>query len=642
MYEPTPHFRTAAAAPEPVMPYALCGAGNPGDAMVAKRLAALDRYQILDSAPEPAFDDVVALAARVCGATAAAISLLDDNRQWFKATHGFDAAETPIAVSFCRHALDSEELLLVENATLDARFAANPFVTGEPGIRFYAGMPIQAEDGTPIGTLCVFDTVPRPDGLSDVELMTMRVLAAQVRSLLELRRSVLERQAQIVAQGRLTRKLRHVADHDALTGLPHRRPFQKRLVEALRQAEASGTRVVLMLVDVDHFKQVNDSLGHDVGDAMLRRFSARLRAAVRSTDTVARLGGDEFGVLLTGIEGEDQLAAIARSMNDRLHEPMRHRGRTVECRASIGLAIYPDHATTPQALTKCSDLALAEAKRLRGRIRTFCPSMTEEFQRETEMLSVAREGLASGQFLAHYQPKVDLRSGALVGFEALLRCRRGQDSFLLPEHFAHAFADRELALSISRRMIATVLDDMRGWVDRGLDFGHVAINTGMADYYADDFAESLLAEIERRDLDPSMIEVEVTEGVFLGRGAHHVGRALSMLSERGMRIALDDFGTGYASLTHLRQFRVDVLKIDRSFVGGLGTNIDDTAIVRALIGLGNSLGIVTVAEGIETQAQAEFVKARGCDIGQGYLFGAAHGPSHVPAIIGRYQARAAA
>lgn len=601
-----------------------------------RRREAIARYDILDSAPEPEFDDIAMLAARICGAQSGAISFIDDHRQWFKATCGIDLRETPIGASFCAHTIESKTIFVVEDARRDPRFAENPLVEGAPHIRFYAGMRIVAADGTPIASLCVFDPGPRPHGLTEIERTALRVLAGQVQSLLELRQSVMEREAQVVRQAALSQELRHVADHDVLTGLPHRGLFQKRLVAAMREAERGGGRVALMLIDVDHFKQINDTLGHDVGDALLCSFAGRLTAVTRTSDTVARLGGDEFGIVLPGVRDDAQLAAMVRSLNDRIQQPMDHRGRQVECRASIGLAIYPDHATTPESLTKCSDLALAEAKRARGCVETFGPGMATEFERQTRMLAIARAGIEGNHIVPHYQPKIDLASGALAGFEALVRCNRSGHPPVLPEMFAPAFADRELAAAISRQMLARVLDDVREWEDRGLAFGHVAINTCAADFSGDDFAERLLGGIAARGLHPGRIEVEVTEGVFLGRGAHHVARALSLLSERGLRIALDDFGTGYASLTHLKQFPVDVLKIDRSFVDGIGKNPDDTAIVRALIGLGASLGIETVAEGIETRAQADFVKSHGCDVGQGFLFGAAQAATAVPAIIGRF------
>lgn len=600
------------------------------------RRAAIDHYDILDSEREVAFDNIAMLAARFCHTEAAAISFLDDDRQWFKATWGFSLQETPIDISFCVHVIESEAVFIVTDAQHDPRFSNNPLVTGDPHIGFYAGTRIVAADGTPIASLCVIDQAPRHAGLSEDEQETLRALATQVRSLLELRRSVIERQEQLAIQSALSKQLLYVAEHDELTGLPMRTLFQKRLESAMKNARRDGTRVALMLVDVDHFKQINDSLGHDVGDALLCSFAKRLPSVLRASDTVARLGGDEFGVVLPGIERDEEIAACMRSLNARLQEPILHEGRMVECRASIGLAIYPDHAATASELTKCSDLALATAKLSRGCAITYSPSMADEFEREARMMAIAREGVAENRIIPYYQPKLDLASGALVGFEALVRCAQVGGAPILPEMFAPAFTDRQLAAAISRQMIARVLDDMRRWADIGLSFGHVAINTCAADFHADDFAERLLAELDARALPAGLIEVEVTEGVFLGRGAHHVARALRKLSECGIRIALDDFGTGFASLTHLKQFPVDVLKIDRSFVGGIGRNPDDMAIVRALIGLGNSLGIETVAEGIETSTQAEFVKAHGCDVGQGFLFSPPEASSHVPAMVAHF------
>lgn len=598
-----------------------------------RRHAAIRPYKILDTAPEAPFDNIAMLAAHICDAESAAISFIDDHRQWFKATCGIDQRETPIGASFCVHAIERSDLLVVRDARLDPRFADNPLVTGTPNIRFYAGAPILAQDGTPIASLCVFDRKPRPGGLTQLQETTLRILAAQVESLLELRLSIMDRQAQLSRQSVLAKELQHVADHDVLTGLPHRGLFIKRLIAAMEDADRNGTRVALMLVDVDHFKQINDSLGHDVGDALLCSFADRLRSVVRRTDTAARLGGDEFGVVLSQIRQDGDLVKVITSLNERLHQPMEHRGRQVECQASIGVAIYPDHAKTAEALTKCSDLALAEAKRMRGCVETFHPGMVEEFQRGTQMLSIARAGVEERRIVPYYQPKIDLISGNLVGLEALVRCERDGGMPMLPETFALAFADRKLAAAIGEQMLARVVDDVRDWVDRGIDFGHVAINSCAADFSGDDFAERVLNGLKARDLPPDLIELEVTEGVFLGRGAHHVKRALTMLSEQGMRIALDDFGTGYASLIHLKQFPVDVLKIDRSFVAGIGKNPDDTAIVRALIGLGNSLGIATVAEGIETEAQAVFVRAHGCDIGQGFLYSTPQPAHRIPELI---------
>lgn len=603
---------------------------------------AIARYNILDSAPESHFDDVAKLAARIIGTQSAAISITDGSRQWVKARCGLGSQEAPISVLFCSHAIEAEALLVINDALEDPRFADNPLVTGPPHIRFYAGRRILAADGTHIATLCVIDPVARPQGLTGIEEMTLRTLASQVETLLELRRLVLEREAQVVAQSQMSEELRYFAEHDELTGLPGRDLFQKQLIEAIRAASRTESRLAVLFVDVDHFKQVNDSLGHDAGDALLCSFADRLRTTLRSTDSAARLGGDEFGVILGGIDCEEEMASLVQSLYRRFREPFQYRGRLIHCMASVGVAIYPDHAADPDNLMKCADLALAEAKLSRGRTEIFSQRMLEEFNRETEMLSIAREGLEAGRIVAHYQPKIDLNTGVLIGFEALVRCHSSDNVVIMPDNFAQAFDDRELGVAISRKVISSVLDDIRTWVSGGLKFGHVAINIGAADFRSNTFAETLLNQIALRGLSPGMIELEVTERVFLGRGSQHVARALTLLSKAGVRIALDDFGTGYASLTHLKQFRVDVLKIDRSFISGIGSNFDDTAIVRALIGLGKSLGITTVAEGIETPAQAEFARSHGCDIGQGFLFGKAQPREVVPAIIDRFVHSAAA
>ncbi|OWQ97144.1 hypothetical protein CDQ92_08720 [Sphingopyxis bauzanensis] len=601
----------------------------------SRRRMAIARYNILDSAAERDFDNLTILAAEVFGATFAAISFIDRTRQWFKAKHGLGVAETPIEQSFCAHALKSSGIFLVKDAAHDRIFAANPLVTGDPHIRFYAGMRVLANDGTPIAAICVMDSAPRPEGLTQAERLTLQILASQVESLLELRHALILQKQQVALQRTLSRQLRHMSNHDELTGLPRRNLFREKLDAALADAGQTGRRAAVMTVDVDHFKQINDSFGHDVGDSLLCAFAKRFRAATRSTDTVARLGGDEFGLVIPDIGAGDDLKMLLRSLGERLHKPFKHNGRVINCEASIGVAIYPDHATSADDLIKCSDLALAAAKTSRGCSAIFSSGMAENFDRQARMLDIARAAIATNELIPHYQAKVSLATGRIVGFEALARCQQAGTPPLLPEMFAHAFTDGKLAADISRQMLAQVLDDVRHWVDTGAAFGHVAINRSAADFRSDDFAERLLDAIDSRGLDPAMIELEVTEGVFLGRGNEQVTRALALLNARGVRVALDDFGTGFASLTHLKKFPVDVIKIDRSFVAGVATSPDDATIVRALIGLGKSLGIETVAEGIETVEQASFLRRHGCDLGQGFFYSAPAPAADVPSLIER-------
>lgn len=602
-------------------------------AEIDKRCAAINRYQILDTPTEPEFEEITKLAAAVCEASFAAISFVCEDRQWFKSEVGLGTNQTPLSISFCAHAIRQPDIFVVTDARKNPLFAENPVVTGKPWIRFYAGMPITASDGTRIATLCVLDPIARPHGLTDVQRLTLRVLARQVEAQLELRRSIIERDARAAEQQSAATALRWIATHDSLTHLANRTLFHTRLASALSNADQDSSGVAVILIDVDHFKQINDSMGHDAGDAVLCSFASRLRDVVRTGDTVARLGGDEFGIVLTSVRARAHLADIVESLNMRLREKLEYNGRLIECRASIGVAIYSDHAVTAESLIKCGDLALGVAKMKRGCAVTFHPDMEADFERDISMTTLARSAINDDRVFPYYQPKVDLRTGELTGFEALLRWTQPDGDLGLPYMIAPAFSDTELALEIGDRMMVRVLDDMRMWVDAGIEFGQIALNTCAGDFAGNDFAERLLAALKARRLPPSLIEVEVTESVFLDRGSHYVLRALTKLSEQGVRIALDDFGTGFASLTHLKKFPVNVLKIDQTFVAGLGKSADDAAIVRALIGLGDSLGMETVAEGIETKEQAAFVRTCGCTLGQGYLFGAARPATKISGLV---------
>lgn len=595
-----------------------------------QRELVLRRYGILDTAPEPDFSNLVMLAAEIFKAPFAAISLLERDRQWFKAEFGIDIKETPIAQSICRFTIKCAKPFIVTDTTLDPKFAQNPLVESTPNIRFYAGMRLLANDGTAIGALCVMDDKARPEGISELERKALQVLAGQVESLLELRRSLLEREQEVAHKKTLARKLRHVADHDPLTGLPHRGPFQNHLNNIPSPTGKGAGRIALILVDIDHFKQVNDALGHDVGDAVLRNLAKRLREVVREGDIVARLGGDEFGILMYGIDCKIALDEIVSSLSKRLQQTVKCNGRDVDCHVSVGVATYPDQAATAEELVKHSDLALAAAKSVRSCAVHFDPSMALEFEQEAAMLSLARSGLSEGRIVPYYQPKVDLDTNRVIGFEALVRYVHNTDTILLPKVFSHAFNDLKLARALGAEILTRVLDDLVAWKDSGYEDISIAINTCAADFIGDDFAERLIAEVAARNLRPSQIEIEVTEGVFLGRGAHHVARALWSLHNFGARIALDDFGTGYGSLTHLKQFPIDIIKIDQSFVAGIAKDLDDTSIVKALLGLGQSLGIQTIAEGVETIEQKDFVHRHGCDIAQGFLFGRAIQADRVP------------
>lgn len=429
-------------------------------------------------------------------------------------------------------------------------------------------------------------------------------------------------------------RIRWAAHHDPLTQLPNRAWFQQTLDRSLVEARRNGTALTVLMMDLDDFKRTNDGLGHDAGDALLKEFAERLRDTVRADDMVARLGGDEFAVLLQGVSDDDEVKAAVRAILTSLKAPCEFDGKLLDIRTSVGASTFPIHGRTRVELLKHADIALYSAKSSgRGVLRIFQAAMRAEAQKRLSMLSLARDAIRNGRIVANYQPKVDLRTGQLDGFEALLRWQHPTKGLQDPSTIAAAFQDGVLAAEISDCMLRSVIADMRRWTDAGIPFGHVAVNAAAAEFRSGDFADKLIGGLRQADLPTSCLQLEVTETVFLGRGAENVENTLNALAKEGIKIALDDFGTGYASLSHLNKFPVHIIKIDRSFVSKLTTSEHEAAIVRAVIKLGRSLGIEIVAEGIETERQAQFLRKLRCRSGQGYLFGKAVPALVVPSLV---------
>lgn len=426
-------------------------------------------------------------------------------------------------------------------------------------------------------------------------------------------------------------RVRWAANHDPLTQLPNRALFQRTLDQVVAEARVTDRCVTVLMLDLDDFKRTNDGLGHDAGDALLTEFATRLRALVRAEDMVARLGGDEFAVLLQGVGKKADVEAAVRSIETGLKAPCHFDGKLLDIRTSIGASSFPRDGDSPPVLLKHADIALYAAKNAgRGILRIFEAAMRADAQERLSVLSLARDAVREERIVPHYQPKVDLRTGRLDGFEALLRWKHPSRGVQTADRIAGAFQDSALAADISDLMMHNIIADMRDWADTGVSFGHIAVNASAAEFRSEQFADRLLERLHRASLPASCLQLEVTETVFLGRGAEHIENGLKALSREGIQIALDDFGTGYASLSHLNHFPVDVIKIDRSFIAKLSTSDHDAAIVRAVIKLGRSLGIKIVAEGIETERQAEFLRKHRCHSGQGYLFGKA-----VPRLVVR-------
>jgi diguanylate cyclase (GGDEF)-like protein/PAS domain S-box-containing protein len=462
----------------------------------------------------------------------------------------------------------------------------------------------------------------------DVVVTPMKDEAGEVSRILSISRD-------ITSSREAADQLRWTSEHDGLTDLPNRRSFQTHLQAATLRAMEPGGVVGLLLIDLDHFKHVNDTLGHAAGDHLLKTFSQRLQSSVRANDFVARLGGDEFAVILEGVKAHEDLMRAGESILQRLQAPMTFDGRVISASASIGGALFPEDASSANELFKCADSALYALKGSgRGGTRMFHNYMREEAQKVASQLSLARIALSEDSVVPHYQQKVELKSGKICGFEALLRWKHPTRGMQQPDTVAEAFKDYELASKIGELMQRKVFRDIRRWQRAAVDFGRVSINASPSEFLRDDYAEKLLARAADYQVPGNLVEVEVTEHVFLERSAEYVARALKMLNNAGVRLSLDDFGTGYSSLSHLRDFPVDVVKIDRSFIARMVDEPEIGSIVTAVIDLSASLSLDVVAEGIETSDQAAFLRERNCALGQGYLFGRAVVGEEVPVLLG--------
>jgi diguanylate cyclase (GGDEF)-like protein/PAS domain S-box-containing protein len=435
-------------------------------------------------------------------------------------------------------------------------------------------------------------------------------------------------------------QLKHAASHDALTGLPNRAALQVALEIATARAKQAGTAVTLVLIDLDHFKDINDTLGHDAGDHLLRAAAERLRATVGDKGLVARLGGDEFAVLIEECGAQRACDALASSLLTELRQGFVYGGKTLPVSATLGIAAVSDRKSDGVELLKDADLALYAAKNGgRSRVVRFTPELREAVEQRIAIAEEVRRALKMGQIVPFYQPKIDLCSNAVVGFEALARWLHPKRGVLSPGVFGAVFEDAELSNAIGDAMLSHVVKDMQVWLGRGIEFGSVAVNLSSFAFSAPNLADEILDRLARGGLPVSSLEIEVTETVLLGE-ARGVAATLQRLHDAGVKISLDDFGTGYASLTHLKRFPVDELKIDRSFVRDLETDPDDAAIVTAVVSLARSLDLKVVAEGVETEGQLAMLKGAGCHFGQGYLFAKPMTSSRVPWFLRQAQEKA--
>jgi diguanylate cyclase (GGDEF)-like protein/PAS domain S-box-containing protein len=414
--------------------------------------------------------------------------------------------------------------------------------------------------------------------------------------------------------------LEHQANHDSLTGLANRNLLNDRIEQAIAWAKRNNLVMGVMLLDLDHFKLVNDGSGHLVGDALLKEVAKRLTACVRETDTVARLGGDEFVIVLTDLPNPDDVGQVAEKIQSALSRPVELVGREVFVTASIGVSLYPRDGDHGEILLRYADIAMYRVKEHgRNSVRQFVPEMGSSAISRLDMEGAMRRALERGEFLLHYQPKIDLASRRIVGVEALVRWQHPQIGLVHPIEFIRLAEETGLILTLGEWVLAESCRQQVAWRGMGLPPLKIAVNMSARQFRQDDLAQRIAAVFLQTGADTSHVILELTESMVM----HDVDSALASLralKALGLSLSLDDFGTGYSSLSYLRRFPIDELKIDRSFISDIHTNTDDAAIAGAIVAMGRSLGLLVVAEGVEILAQAEALSHMGCDQVQGFYF----------------------
>ena len=437
----------------------------------------------------------------------------------------------------------------------------------------------------------------------------------------------------------LSVRMSHMAQHDSLTDLPNRAVLKDRLTQSMAMAHRHGQQLAVLFLDLDSFKRVNDSLGHDVGDRLLRCVAQRLLACVRSSDTVSRVGGDEFVVLLSEVADAQDAAICAQKILVALSAPYHIDEHDLQLSASIGVGAYPNDGTDAETLMKHADFAMYHAKGIGGNsFQFFEAAMTARAREHQSLENDLREALERGQFALHYQPIMDLETGAISGVEALIRWHHPRRGLVFPAGFVPIAEETGLIVAIGRWGMREACRQARIWQDTDLPPMRISTNVSAVELRDKDFVARVRAILAETGLAPCHLELELTE-TFLMQDSNSVAAVLRALKGVGVQIALDDFGTGYSSLSHLRRFPVDSLKIDRAFVRNLASNAEDAIIVGLIIDMGKRFHIRVVAEGVETPEQLVSLRRLGCPFGQGDYFDRARDAGQFTRFLEEHAAR---
>jgi diguanylate cyclase (GGDEF)-like protein len=588
-----------------------------------QRLDALHRYQMLDTLPDIELDRITRFVKHLLKVPVVVVSLVEAKHVWLKSAQGTTLRTTERENVCCGEAIKHSGVFAVTDLHTDPWFQDDPMVKLE-GARAYAGAPLTTPDGFRIGVLGVYDQ--RPRSFSPEEQGFLLDLAAVVIDELELRLMMLNWQ-------HAQQHSEYLAHHDALTGLPNRLRLLDRAELALHHADRSGHPVGVMVLDLDGFKTINDSLGHPVGDALLRAVGERLCGAVRADDSVARFGGDEFVILLPELQAPLDAARVAQKLLRALDLPFQIGEHALEVKCSIGISLYPDDGQSAETLLRTADTAMYQAKAA-GKARScfYNEEMTVEAQAKLHLRKMLARAVQQGELRLHYQPQVDLQTGDVVGLEALLRWPQPDGTWIAPVHFIPLAEESGLIVEIGQAVLRGACEQLARWREQGCPDWTMSVNVSVRQWEDPDFLGSVKRVLETTGLPAACLVLEVTESVMLTRPREAL-RLAETLTALGVQVSLDDFGTGYSSLSQLQHLSIRQLKVDRSFVQGLPDQARGLAVTETIILLGHRLDARVVGEGIETEAQCETLRGLACDIGQGFLFARPMSPQEVE---GRY------
>jgi diguanylate cyclase (GGDEF)-like protein len=428
-------------------------------------------------------------------------------------------------------------------------------------------------------------------------------------------------------------EIEHLAYHDPLTGLPNRPLFMDRLIVSVAQSHRSGHKIAVFFLDLDRFKDINDSIGHSTGDQLLKIVAERIRHCIREGDTLARFGGDEFTLIVPKIDSVEDAAKIAQKILETVKIPMTIQDRELVATASIGMSIYPNDGLDAETLVRNADTAMYRSKDSgRDNYHLYAPAMNARALERLSLENMLRKALSNGELVLHYQPLINTNTRTIIGVEALVRWQHPELGLLSPAHFISVAEVSGLIIPIGEWIIDTAMRQLKSWQRRiGPDL-RMSINLSARQFQQQDLVEQIRAAVDEHGVPPSSIELEITESNAM-QNAENTIRTLRELKNIGVRIAMDDFGTGYSSLNYLKRFPIDTLKLDQTFVQGILTDPSDAAIVSAVISMAHSLDLEVVAEGVETEAQLDFLQRQHCDSIQGYFFSAPLAPEDMEPFL---------